>query len=125
LFVDNPSGNTATNVIRNLLVRGNVGLSQYLDYQDRTALLGNPQDKTVIIGTDDINNSTIINQAKKNMEKLCKGMDWLGNEKLSEIDPTVAPNVLCFDGKRLIINLKNDEKIYRNRTIIVKGSDAD
>ena len=85
--------------------------------QDRTSLLGNPQTKTVIISTDDINNSTLINQAKTNMEKLCKG-------KTRSTSTTLAASndhVLCFANTNLAIDLQADEQFYRDKTIVIKS----
>lgn len=113
---DSITRNTAVDIIRNLLIYGNVWLSQSLLNQDRSALLGNPQEKTVIIGTDNINNSTIINQAKKNMEKLCKWKEWLKTDNL----PEPPPDILCFEKTNLEIDLEKTS-LYGNKTIIMRN----
>ncbi|MEI8090788.1 MAG: hypothetical protein WCG98_00560 [bacterium] len=99
------------------MVQGTIGLSQSMGTQDRISLLGNPQKKSVIIGTDTINVSTIINQAKQNTEKLCKGKDRLTN--VSTLPHTSNDNVLCFKNGNLAIDLWNDEPYYRGKTIIM------
>ena len=117
IFTSNITWDNASNVIWNLFVQGNVGLSQTMTAQDRTSLLGNPQTKTVIISTDDINNSTLINQAKTNMEKLCKG-------KTRSTSTTLAASndhVLCFANTNLAIDLQADEQFYRDKTIVIKS----
>ncbi len=110
------TGNNATNLIRNLMVQGSVWLSQSMDEQDIIALLGNPQEKTVIMWTENINNATLINQAKLNMEKLCKGKTWAWSQQLT----SSTDDVLCFTDTQLYIDLTN-EPLYHNKTIIMRS----
>lgn len=118
-FLSNISWNNASNIIRNLLVQWSVWLSQSMAIQDRTSLLGNPWEKTIIIGTENISNATLINQAKQNMEKLCKGKTRLN---LSALPPPSNSNVLCFyNTQELEIDLLWDQTKYQNKTIIVKS----
>jgi hypothetical protein len=116
-FTSNTTWDTASNIIRNLLVQGSVGLSQSMNMQDRASLLGNPQGKTVIIGTENINNATLINQAKQNREKLCKGKTRFTTTTL----PTSNDSVLCFENTNLSINLLTDEPLYHNKTLVMKN----
>jgi hypothetical protein len=88
-----------------------------MDAQDRISLLGNPQDKTIILGTENINNATLINQAKQNMERLCKGKTWSNATSLSVSNDTV----LCFENTHLSIKLDIDEPLYRGKTIIMRS----
>ena len=86
--------------------------------QDRASLLGNPQNKTVIIGTENINNSTVINQAKQNMEKLCKGKIRLQD---TELPATNNDTVICFENTNLSIDLNADQSKYTNKTIFMRN----
>lgn len=116
-FTSNIIWNNASNIIRNLLVQGSVGLSQSMREKDIISLLGNPQEKTVILGTENINNATLINQAKKNTEKLCKGKTWSTNTSLT----TSNDSVLCFGTTNLSIDLQADEALYQDKTIIMRS----
>ena len=116
IFTSNSSWDSATNTMRNLMVQWSVGLSQSMTIQDRTSLLGNPQNKTVIVSTENINNATLINQAKQNMEKVCKGKTWSTNTALQASNDSV----LCFQNGPLTIDLLTDETLYHDKTIIME-----
>lgn len=90
-----------------------------MNEQDRTSLLGNPQKKTIIVGTENINNATLINQAKKNMETLCKGKTRLADDYLSPSND----DVLCFNNPKLYIDL-SDEALYHDKTIIMRNGNV-
>lgn len=115
-FTSTVTWDNASNVIRNLLVQWSVWLSQSMNEQDRTSLLGNPQKKTIIVGTENINNATLINQAKQNMETLCKGKTRLIQDYLSPSND----DVLCFEQSKLYIDL-SDESLYHDKTIIMRS----
>ncbi len=106
------TGNTAANTLWNLIVQWTLGLSNSLGNADRVALLGNPQEKTVIYNGNLINNATITNQAKINAEKLCK---WKNRNPGS-----TSENVLCYSGIDQTIDLDN-ETGYKNKTIIMEN----
>jgi len=63
--------------------------------QDKISLWGNPQKRTILIDTDNINNATITNQAKQNMEKLCKGK--IRYQQTLDLPTDDETSVLCFE----------------------------
>ena len=99
------------------MVQGSVGLSQSMSAQDRTSLLGNPQSKTSIISTQDINNATLINQAKQNAETLCKGKTRPTSTSLV----SSTDDVLCYQETNLKIDLRDDILLYSGKTIIMQS----
>lgn len=103
--------------MRQLIVEGTVGISQSLNQQETAALLGNPENKTVIYATKDISNADIINQALQNTENLCKGKIRLTNTIL----PASTEEVLCFQNTDLSIDLTADANEYENKTIIMRN----
>ena len=117
LFTGTTTGNNASNIIRNLMVQGSVWLSPSMNEKDIIALLGNPQEKTVIMWTENINNATLINQAKQNMETLCKGKNRSNATSLSASND----DVLCFENTNVNIELDVDEPLYHNKTIIMRS----
>lgn len=106
----------AMDTMWNILIEGTTILSKALDINERKALLGNLERRTILINSD-INSATVINLAKKNAETLCRGKTYIvwGNQTLDE----TAEKVLCYeDIDNLDINLSTD--YYKDKTIIVR-----
>ncbi len=115
------SENTAVATMRNLIIQWSVGLSKSINASERTSLLGNTENKTVILNGSDINASTLINIAKQKAQALCKWQDIYTTEIIL---PTSPENILCFKNTpALTINL-NQEETYVNKTIIVQNGNV-
>lgn len=76
LTIQSSGTNTAQDTMRNLLVQGNVLLSKSIDVFERKAFLGNLEKRTILLNGSDINSAQLINTAKKNAEKFCRGNTW-------------------------------------------------
>ncbi|EKD24522.1 MAG: hypothetical protein ACD_80C00214G0001, partial [uncultured bacterium (gcode 4)] len=101
----------------NLIVQGSVGLSKSINEQDRTSLLGNLQNKTVIYNGSDINSSTLINFAKQKSQELCKG------KTINPDIQTTNETILCYENTTITIDL-SQIATYENKTIIVKSGNV-
>lgn len=61
--------------MRNIIIKGSVGLPKSIDEKERTSFLGNLKQQTIIYNGSDINSSTIINFAKEKSQELCQGQE--------------------------------------------------
>jgi hypothetical protein len=107
------SWNTAMETMRNLIIQWSVGLSKSINIDERSSLLGNFENKTVIYNGSDVNSSTVINFARQKAQQLCQG---------KEINLPISTNetILCYENIWLTIDLAQTTT-YENKTIIVKS----
>jgi len=111
------TGNNSMETMRNMIIQGSVGLSKSIDKEERSSLLGNLENKTVIYNGSDINSSTLINTAKQKAQELCQG-----KEKNPDI-ATTNETLLCFEDTTITIHL-DQPTTYNNKTIIVKSGNV-
>jgi hypothetical protein len=104
--------------MRNLLIQGNVLLSKSIDVYERKAFLGNLEKRTIVLNGSDINSADLINTAKKNAEKLCRGTV---RSSATSLPTTSTNNILCFMNTDLSIDVLADSSKYKDKTIIVKN----
>lgn len=96
-----------------LKIQGLIGLSTDVG-SDASALLGNEQDaKTQYFSSVNLNNSTLINYAKRKAEELCRGK-W----STSQTIPTNS-NIICWEWKGL--NWTITTSSLWDKTLIVKN----
>jgi len=106
----------AMETMRNMIIKGSVGLPKSIDEKERSSFLGNLDAQTVIYNWSDINSSTVINFAKQKAQELCQG-------KEKNILPLAnADTIACYENIDLNIDLWSTE--YINKTIIVKNGDV-
>lgn len=104
--------------MRNLIIKGSVGLPKSIDEKERMSFLGNLEQQTVIYNGSDINSSTIINFAKEKSQELCQGQNPYTNTTLQ----SWQENIVCVSGHDLVIDLSNN--YHANKTIIVKNGNV-
>lgn len=119
-WIFTPGTGNAQDTMRNILVQGNVILSKAIDIYERKAFMGNLEKRTILTNTD-INSATVINQAKKNTEVLCRWKAYFIWTSPTTLPTTTNDNVLCYKNTNsLTIDLSDTAK-YANKTIIVKN----
>ncbi len=111
------SGN-AMETMRNIIIKGSVGLPKSIDEKERTSFLGNLKQQTIIYNGSDINSSTIINFAKEKSQELCQGQELYTSTTLW---PSTQ-DIICVIGNNLTIDLSNN--YHANKTIIVRNGDV-
>ncbi|MDR0370163.1 MAG: hypothetical protein LBH96_06875 [Candidatus Peribacteria bacterium] len=95
-----------------LKVQGLIGLSTDIG-SDASALLGNEQNaKTQYFSSVNLNNSTLINYAKRRSAELCRSK-WM------KTLPTSLPDVICIDSPSTPLSV--DTQKIANKTLIVKN----
>lgn len=110
--------NTAQDTLWRLLVQWSLGITKSTNPNLLKSMLGNPQQKTVILGwTDILNSSTILNIARQSAQNLCRGKASLTSTSLPS---SPSDSILCFKNTNLNINLSDPTK-YANKTIIMES----
>ena len=115
------SWNTATETMWNLIVQGSVGVTKAMDTKERTSLLGNQGNKTVIYNATDINSSTVINFAKQKAQNLCQWQTRYTTD--FTLTTAIEENIICIQDSNVTINL-TDYNSYKDKTIIIKNGNA-
>ena len=79
-----------------------------------STLWGNEADsKTQYFASVNVNNATLVNNARRRAEELCKG------GRVSDVNPSTASDVLCWEWEN--INRTVSSTILGNKTLFVRG----
>ena len=125
-------GNSAISTMRNLIVQGTIWLSNSMSLDDKASLVGNQEGNSTIFNTS-ITNADIVNQAKQNAEKLCKGKRQTINNWATRLSATnTGGNVLCYlmdnstvANSYLEISIDStNQSSFANKTIVAKNGDV-
>ncbi|NOZ45017.1 MAG: hypothetical protein GXP45_07955 [bacterium] len=98
-----------------------------MDSNDRQTLLGNYNDKIAVVNVPQVNISDLINEVKKNSQKLCRGRKNYAN---SSIPSSINDDVICIlydnysTGNILNINLYSDKNTFLGKSLVVENADV-
>ncbi|MDD3262397.1 MAG: hypothetical protein PHR61_00980 [Candidatus Absconditabacteria bacterium] len=106
----------AQDTMWNILIQGSMFIGSSINSDEKKALLGNIEKRTIIM-ISDLNPSDVINKAKKNAEILCRGKTYLEDASLPSDN---NEKILCYKDTNLNINLYDDQS-YKGKTIIMKN----
>lgn len=109
----------AQDTMWNILIQWNTFISTAIAPDEKRALLGNVEKRTILM-VSDLNPSDVINKAKKNAETLCRWKTYFTKERWTSKLNDNKENVLCYkDVENLEIDLSAER--HKDKTIIMNN----
>lgn len=113
-FLDMNPGSAKTTLF-NLGIRGIVGLTEEFNNEEKKYFEGNTKDSTLLVRTDETI-SQVINLARKNAERLCRG-------KWQKTPQDLSSKIICIKGGDYVTTpFMGDTRLLAGKTVVIQNA---